>query len=148
MNESGEKDQVEVQSGEVLPKQESEKQPTSALNILALAQQYTERPDLFLDAIEKHDPGIVKRVNQRIEENSTRTHKSRFYFNLIQASISLITQVGVALFILFCIYLVVDRNDNGFWLIIALVVFFAISQGGKGGFLSIARGLADLFRKR
>lgn len=74
MNGSDDKSLENAQGGEVLPKEEQEGQrPPSTQNVLALIASYTARPDLFLDAMEKHDPGFVTRMNRSTEKNAKRT---------------------------------------------------------------------------
>jgi hypothetical protein len=36
---------------------------TTIVEIAAQLNHYTDRPDLFLEAIERHDPGFIKKMN-------------------------------------------------------------------------------------
>lgn len=49
---------------EILPPEESGKDDQTAGNyFLAQVSNYTNRPDLLIAEIEKHDPGFIKRMN-------------------------------------------------------------------------------------
>lgn len=41
-------------------------------NYIALISQYTERPDLLIDTLEKHDPGFIARMNKKAEDRADR----------------------------------------------------------------------------
>lgn len=138
----------EPKSGEVLePRGESPDSPVGD-NYIALISQYTERPDLLIKALEEHDPGFVGRMNQKAEENSDRMSKARFRFGGIQAYAGLIISVLAALTVLgLVVWVIVFGGDSGpFWTIIALVIFYAVSQGGPSGFFELVRGFADMVR--
>lgn len=112
--------------------------------VLAIFANYTERPDLLLEVVEKHDPGFIKRMNQNAETGAAEFRQSRFRFGRFQAYTTLAVQVISALAILgFVGYSLVSGTLN-FWLLIAFAVFYAVAQGGRGGFMEIARGLAAL----
>ena len=149
MNGSDDEGQENVQGGDVLPPEEQgQSQPPLSQNILALISNYTERPDLFFEALEKHDPGFIKRTIHNAEVNAEKTRNAAFSFSRVQAYVALLTQVVTVIAILYLVYLHVSGGEPEFWIIIALAVFFAVSQGGKGGFISIAKGIADLLRKK
>lgn len=71
---------------EVLPpdKTNPEKESGDSVNIYAQIAEsisnYTNRPDLLLDAIEKHDPGFIKRLTKSAQEYSEKLRNDRFYF--------------------------------------------------------------------
>lgn len=113
--------------------------------VLALIAHYTDRPDLFLETVEKHDPGFIKRMNENAEANAKEFRRSRFRFGRFQAYTSLAVQVIAALFTFamlgFASY--VDRLD--FLTIIAFTGFYAVAQGGRNGFVQIAKGIAGYF---
>lgn len=48
--------------------------------LLAHVTNFTQRPDLFLAEVEKHDPGFTKRINEHIHRNSERERETRFFF--------------------------------------------------------------------
>ena len=148
MNGSDDEGQENVQSGDVLPPEEQgQSQPPLSQNILALISNYTERPDLFFEALEKHDPGFIKRMNQKAEKFSEKTQDTKFYFSTVQAYSSLAISTIVPFAILYVLYLHISGGEPKFWTIIGLTAFFAVSQGGKGGFISIAKGIANLFQR-
>jgi hypothetical protein len=39
---------------------------TTIVEIAAQLNHFTDRPDLFLEAIEKHDPGFIKKMNAKL----------------------------------------------------------------------------------
>ncbi|UXX83921.1 hypothetical protein [Roseovarius pelagicus] len=116
-------------------------------NYIALISQYTERPDLLINALESHDPGFVKRMNEKAESRSDRMADARFWFGGIQAYSGLVVAVLAALTVLGLLVFAVTQLDAGFWLIIGLAAFYAVTQGGPSGFMELCRGISDLFRR-
>lgn len=112
-------------------------------NWLALISNYTERPDLFLAEVEKHDPGFVARMNKDSQERAERTEGARFVFSKRQAYTSLALALGAGIVIIATIAIVAIKGA-GFWQIMALGVVFAITQGGSLGFEKIIEALAHL----
>jgi hypothetical protein len=112
--------------------------------VLALIAHYTERPDLLLETVEKHDPGFIKRMNQNAERNSEEFRRSRFLFGRNQAYATLVVQVLAALAVLFFIWTALDQKVLNFWMLLGFAVVYAVAQGGRSGFLEVARGLASL----
>lgn len=109
---------------------------------------YTERPDLLIEALEKYDPGFVARMNSNAEEGAKQFRESRFKFGRSQAYSSLLIQIIAAIAVLFmAVYLVVSEQAS-FGNLIACAAFFAVTQGGRSGFLEIAKGLAGLLSGR
>jgi hypothetical protein len=122
---------------------------TSQLNIDILAQisQYTERPDLFLETLEKHDPGFIKRLTENSKDLSQLAQKSRFNFGRIQAYASLFIQIISAAIVLGGVaYLIYDKQAS-FTIIVALAIFYAITQGGSGGFNRIIHSISEAIKK-
>lgn len=113
---------------------------------LARVTNFTQRPDLFLAEVEKHDPGFTKRMNERIHRNSERNRETRFYFGKAQAWATLGIRVMAALVAFFLLYLSV-KNDAGFWIIFGLTIYFAVSQGGKSGFEILIRAISERFAR-
>ena len=105
---------------------------------------YTERPDLFLAEVEKHDPGFINRMNEGSVIRAERDSDARFYFGKVQAWVSMGVAVIAALAILLFVGITV-LNGRGFWSIIALGVLYAITQGGPSGFNRLIRAIATLF---
>lgn len=134
-------------SGEILGPDHSDRQSPVGDNYIALISQYTERPDLLINALEAHDPGFVKRMNEKAESRSERMSNARFWFGGVQAYAGLGVSVIAALAILVLLAYSIFKENAGFWLIIGLAVFYAITQGGPSGFVELCRGVADYFRK-
>lgn len=105
-------------------------------NFLALISNYTDRPDLMIAEIEKHDPGFVQRMSAASERHAEQIREGKFSFGRRQAYLSLFIQTVAALSILVLLSFAVV-NSGGFWTIIGLVIFFAVSQGGRGGFMRV-----------
>lgn len=121
--------------------------PKGAIIFSPSFPNYTERPDLLIAEIERHDPGFVKRMNERSQEISEETRKARFKFSKVQAYATLSIQIIAALVILFLAYTAVSNGGaRDFWTIVALVLFYAVSQGGKNGFLAIIKGAIGIFK--
>ena len=114
---------------------------------IALISQYTERPDLLIGELEKHDPGFVKRMNQKTAEHSDRMANARFWFGGIQAYAGLAVSIIAALTVLALLAYSIINANAGFWLIVGMAVFYAISQGGPSGFVELCRGVAAFFKK-
>ena len=53
--------------------------------LLAEVRNYTDRPDLFLDMIERHDPGFIKRLNADAETHAEKLRVSTVNFGRFQA---------------------------------------------------------------
>lgn len=119
--------------------------PTNIL--LAQISNYTNRPDLFLETIEKHDPGFIKRMNEDAEEFSKTTRKSMFNFGRLQAYTGLAVSFIAAVTLLGLTFAAVFFNNIGFFQTISLAIFFAITQSGTKGFGAIASQIAKITNK-
>ena len=119
-----------------------------SVEVLALIAQYTARPDLFLEVVEKYDPGFIRRMNQSAEEGAAEFRKARFSFGRFQAYTTLLVSVAAALFVLWLMYMALVLGNLNFWIIIAFAVFYAVAQGGRNGFVEVAKGLAGLLNKK
>lgn len=109
------------------PAEEPKSLPSSAsVNILAEISNYTDRPDLLLSEIEKHDPGFIKAMNEQAREFSEQERRERFKFGKYQAYVSLSVQTIAALAILGMGFTLIATNQAGFPTIVAIGVFFAI----------------------
>lgn len=131
---------------EVLERLEGERDGEGIQTLVALVSQYTERPDLFLSEIEKHDPGFIARMNKAVEEHATQFRAGRYKFGQFQAYASLIVAVLAALIVLGTIIYAVSLGA-GFFTILALVICYAVTQGGSRGFGRIVDGLVNLIAK-
>lgn len=112
--------------------------------LLAQVSNYTNRPDLFLETIEKHDPGFIKRMNDDAEVFNKKARKQMFSFGKIQAYAGLIVSVIAAFLLLGTIVASVFIKDIGFWQILAIGIFYAITQAGTSGFANIAGQVAKM----
>ena len=116
---------------------------TAANYYLAQVSNYTDRPDLLLAEIEKHDPGFVKRMNEASERDAAEMRKARFRFGERQAYAGLTVSVLAALALLATVFIAV-WNEQGFWTIIALGLVYAITQGGSRGFNRLIEGIQQM----
>jgi len=118
----------------------------SATNLyLAQVSNYTDRPDLFIAEIEKHDPGFIKRMNAASEENATTQRNERFSFGKRQAYSGLVISVIAAVSLLLIVAIAVWKGQ-GFWNIIALALLYAITQGGTSGFSRLIEGIQQMLQ--
>lgn len=117
-------------------------------NILALVAQFSDRPDLLLETLEKHDPGFIKRMNEEVERAAQEELPSRNRFAKIQAYTSLGVSVTAALAVLGITTAMVVMGTAGFWNIIGMVIFYAVSQSGPGGFMRIVESIRNLLASR
>lgn len=116
-------------------------------NLLAvIANNYTDRPDLLIAEIERQDPGFVKRMNAASEKDAAELRDARFSFGKFQAYTGLGLSVFGAIVLLIGAIFAVEK-DSGFWTIIALGLFYAITQGGSGGFMRIVEAIADAVKR-
>ena len=88
------------QEVEVLPARDEssgkDKLGIEEVNFLALVSNFTERPDLLIAEVEKHDPGFIKRMNGSAQSHSERFREVGFKFGRRQAYMSLTVQVIAA----------------------------------------------------
>lgn len=129
---------------EILPPDPTGGKDESAANFyLAQVSNYTDRPDLLIAEIEKHDPGFVKRMNAASERDASQRRDARFKFGKIQAYSGLAVSVISAVSLLVIIGIAV-WFDRGFWSIVGLGLVFAITQSGSHGFSRLVEGVRDL----
>ena len=130
--------------GEVLPPEDAgdDDSGRDTLNILALVRNYTNRPDLFLSEVEKHDPGFIKQINRSSAAHSARLREGKFNFGKWQAYTSLGIRVFAAVVVLVILAYAVIAGSAGFFTIIALAIFYAVTQSGMSGFSGIASALS------
>lgn len=139
--------------GEVLPpdKANSEKESGDSVNIYAQIAEtisnYTNRPDLLLDAIEKHDPGFIKRLTNSAQEYSEKLRNDRFYFGKWQAYVSLVIQSIAALVVLGAIVYSIYIGAASFWLVVALGLIYVVSQSGTSGFSRLTRAISTFIER-
>lgn len=136
---------VEAEEVEVLPPSKAMPNGTSPsvyADIAAQINQYTDRPDLLLETIEKHDPGFIAAMNAEAKEFAKKSRQSKFNFGRVQAYTSLVVAVIAALAILGGLLYTLIQGTGTLWVIIGLAIFFAISQSGLSGFLKIAHSIS------
>jgi len=139
---SDEIDQDGPRDGEILPPSEVQGEQDSALSqtLIALVSSYTDRPDLLVAEIEKHDPGFVKRMNAASEAHAEEGRRERFKFGKVQAYTALCVSVVAAAALLGALYFAIHK-DAGFGVYVGLFLFYAVTQGGPGGFARIIDSL-------
>lgn len=139
-----EKSENDALNGEVVPENESPPPPNfDSSSWTAFVSNYSERPDLLIGEIEKHDPGFVKRMNEASAARAAKTEDARFTFSKAQAYASLVVMI-VSAFVVLGSILTAVKAGAGFWTIIGLGLVFAITQGGTLGFTKIIDAIAAL----
>jgi len=141
-----ESDAVPPRNGEILPPEDEKQRAESAglsQTLLALVNNYTDRPDLLIAEIEKHDPGFVKRMNEAAEKDSAVSRAARFKFGKWQAYASLGVSVIAALALIGAVFYAISQG-HGFGTLIALGAFYAITQGGSRGFSRLVEAVSEL----
>ena len=148
MTEPSSHDKEEVLE-EFIPKQESDDKANGHIfaDIAANIHQYTERPDLLIAEIEKHDPGFIKQLNKRALEFSDKTRKARFDFGKRQAYVSLFVSSVSAIAVLAAMFYLIYRGDAGIGTFLGIGAVFAITQGGPGGFTKIIQACEKAISK-
>ena len=132
--------------GEVLPPR-SEDESGDAKNILTLIHSYTDRPDLLLSEIEKHNPGFTKDVCRSAIRHEEQLREGRFRFGKYQAYVSLVVSVLAAASLLAFFGYALINGQLSFLGIIGIALFYAITQGGSHGFNQLVDAFADLISK-
>jgi len=115
--------------------------------ILAQINQYTDRPDLLLETLEKHDPGFIQYMNKLAKEKQDKTSEIKFKFGKHQAYTSLVIQVIAALSLLSGLILLIYSGKAGFWNLAGLAVLYAVTQGGADGFKKLIEAIASTISK-
>lgn len=147
MTDDGEHDPSKLPPGDIIPPgQKSSPGSVTQIyaDIAAQITQYTDRPDLFLEAIERHDPGFIKSINDEAREFSRKFRRSRFRFGRFQAYSALLMALCAAGLVLYIIYDLSQRGLLTFWALLGLGIFYAITQSGASGFVKIASQIADI----
>lgn len=142
-------DEDAAKNGEVLPPDNGEQRPDEiGLNqtLLAVVSNYTDRPDLLIAEIEKHDPGFVKRMNEAAERDSAQLREARFKFGRFQAYSALAVSVVGALAMLAAVFFALYMKA-GFGSILAIGIIYAITQGGTKGFSRLVEAISELIGK-
>lgn len=107
--------------------------------IAAQINQYTDRPDLVLETIEKYDPGFIKSMNVDARAFSKKYRESRFAFGRFQAYASAIAAIIAVIGIFILMYILTISDRLNFWNIVGLAMFYAITQSGPSGFLEVVK---------
>lgn len=146
---SAKKPEEKQETPEIIPpgaKPDGNGVPSVYAEIAAQINQYTDRPDLLLEVIEKHDPGFIKGMNDEAREFSRKNRQARFEFGRFQAYASLIVAVVVALGILGIIALLGVLGTLSIWHLLGLAIFYAVTQSGPSGFLKIVSRIVDIIK--
>lgn len=135
-------------SGEILEPEIGANGPPMGDSYIALISQYTERPDLLIDALEKNDPGFVHRMNKSSERRAEAMSNARFRFGGIQAYVGLAISALAAISTLGFIGYSVINGTASFGVFASLTIFYAVSQGGPSGFVAIVESMAAWVSQR
>ncbi|WJR66988.1 hypothetical protein QTA58_22830 [Neorhizobium sp. CSC1952] len=140
--------QDDVKEGDVLPPAPEGIPPALYAEIIAQINQYTDRPDLLIEVIEKHDPGFIKAMNDEAREFSKKSRTSRFNFGRAQAYTALAIQVLAAIAVLAGLGWLVYSQKLTFGNGLAIGIIYAITQSGTSGFTKIVSQIAQLIKGR
>lgn len=139
--------QDDVKNGDVLPPTPPEGIPPALYaEIVAQINQYTDRPDLLIEVIERHDPGFIRSMNEEAKEFSKKSRLSKFNFGRAQAYTSLVLQVIAALSVLAVLGWLGYTGKLTFGNAVAIGIVYAITQSGMSGFTKIVSQIAQLFK--
>ena len=116
--------------------------------LLAEVKNYTDRPDLFLETVERHDPGFIKRLNADAQTHAGKLRHSTFNFGRFQAYTVLFVQVVLSFATIGVLAMAVIYNQAGASTIISLGVVLAIILSGPSGFGAIAETIERWLTRR
>lgn len=116
--------------------------------LLAEVKNYTDRPDLFLETIERHDPGFIKRLNADAEDHAGKLRHSTFNFGRFQAYTVLFVQVVLSFVTIGVLAMAVIYGQAGASTIISLGIVLAIILSGPSGFGAIAETIERWLTRR
>lgn len=114
--------------------------------VLANIKQYTDRPDLLLEVMERNDPGFIKSMNDEARQVQREQRQIRFTFGKWQAYSTLFVQVVSAFALLGVLYLLAIKGTLSFSSGLVIAIFFAISQSGVAGFRKIVDHVAAVIK--
>ena len=159
---------------EVMPADDRKKDGIGQIdvNIQALINNYTNRPDLLIAEIEKHDPGFVARMTASAAAHGDRQRQDKLTFAKMQAYTALGLQVIAGLVLQHAhgrpdqaaqtehhrgvegngelasiAYAVMSEHGNLFWTIIGLALFYGVAQSGSAGFSNIASSIGRVVER-
>lgn len=87
-------------------------------------------------------------MNQNAEAGAAEFRKSRFRFGRFQAYTTLGVSVAAAFIVMVMLYKALMLGQLNFWNLIGLSVFYAVAQGGRHGFLEVAKGVKELLARK
>jgi len=133
----------------VAPEQDSSGPPDGSIyqTLFAQIQNYTDRPDLFIEAVERHDPGFIARMNAASEAGAEQMRAARFRFGRFQAYFSVVVSGVAAVAILASVILAVYHGTN-FWVLLGLALAYAVTQSGPAGFARLIETVNSVVRRK
>ena len=120
---------------------------TDSLLVQLISEEYTERPDLLVDAMEKYDPGCTKEINTQLREQldlEIQAQKDLAEFNKTNAYRCMYQSEIAAGSVILAIFVLIIMKAATFFNILALGILYAITQGGEIGFRKIAESVGDI----
>jgi len=133
----------EAKDGEVIPGSQYNEE-LARETIVALITEYTERPDLLIDAIERHDPGFIKKMNDLSLERNERSYESRFKFGEKQAYRGMYQSEIAAIAVFIALFALIFTKQISLFNFLGLGIFYAITQGGEFGFHKIIDSIGEI----
>lgn len=134
-------------NGEIIPPNKAESTGVTGdiyADIAAQITHYTDRPDLLLEVIEKHDPGFIKGMNDEARSFSKKYRTSRFRFGRFQSYSGVVVAIVVALAIMYVIYELAKSGNLTGWHLIGFAVLYAVTQSGPSGWIKIVNQIVNI----
>jgi|GEM_PF-6736184 len=110
-------------------------------NILA---QYQERPDLLIEALEKHDPGFVQRMNKLTEERTARSSDATLRFQEWQAYFIIGLSVLGVCFLLGLFSVLAYQGKINLTVGLLIIILISVIQSGPSGLMAISGAVVRL----
>lgn len=136
---------TETPEPNILPPEEDEQ--SSNITIIQTIIQHTEKPEKVLEVLEEHSPGFIKRTIQKTETFSEKSMESRFKFGERQVYTALFLRVLAAIAIFLLAGVAIFKGSN-FFTLFALVIFYAVAQGGTQTWRKIGNAIAEYISRK
>ena len=111
-------------------------EPDSNQTNLTIVQinDFTQNPDLFIETLEKHDPGFIKKVNSITIENAKQDQDFRNKFGKFQAWISLFIASTMAYLSFGILIILIMVHQFNLLNCIGVGFIYAVTQGKSRAF--------------
>lgn len=124
---------------EILPPGEREGNnnlpPGIYAEIIAQISQYTERPDLLLETLEKHSPGYIRESIAEGRELNREERRARFKFTRFQSYLAVTVRAVAVIALITIAGIAVYQDHASFPTLAGLGLMIAIAQSGPAAAL-------------